>query len=147
MIEGGTAHNITAKDCRFVLGTRCVPQDSNEDWGAKIEAEAARLTAEMQAIHPDTGITVTPRWDVPGLRAEEDGPAETLARQLTGANGRAVVSYGTEAGQFQHGGYSAVVCGPGHIDQAHQPDEYISVEQFQKGEAFIAGLLDTLCEG
>ena len=101
----------------------------------------------MQKIHPDTGIDVTPKWDVPGLRAEADGAAEALARRLTGANGSGVVSYGTEAGQFQDGGYSAVVCGPGHIDQAHQPDEYISVEQFQQGEAFIARLLDQLCEG
>ena len=147
MIEGGTAHNITAKDCRFMLGARCIPNESNAEWAARIEEEAARLSAEMQKTHPDAGITVTPRWDVPGLRAEPEGAAEALARGLTGANGSGVVSYGTEAGQFQDGGYSAVVCGPGHIDQAHQPDEYISVAQFQQGEAFIARLIDQLCEG
>lgn len=147
MIEGGTAHNITAKDCRFVLGARCIPTESNADWAAKIEAEAARLTAQMRKTHPDARIDVSPRWDVPGLRPEADGAAEALARSLTGANGSGVVSFGTEAGQFQDGGYSAVVCGPGNIDQAHQPDEYISVDQFQQGEAFIARLLDQICEG
>ncbi len=147
MIEGGTAHNITAKDCRFMLGARCIPTEANADWAARIEEEAARLTAEMRKVHPDTGIHLTPRWDVPGLRPEHDGAAEALARSLTGANGSGVVSFGTEAGQFQDGGYSAVVCGPGHIDQAHQPDEYISLEQFHQGEAFIARLLDQICEG
>jgi len=147
MIEGGTAHNITARDCRFMLGARCVPSEPNSLWAERIEAEAERLSAEMKKVHPEAEIRVTRRWDVPGLRAESEGAAEALARHLTGANGSGVVSYGTEAGQFQDGGYSAVVCGPGHIDQAHQPDEYISVEQFRQGEAFIARLLDQICEG
>ncbi|MEM9318711.1 MAG: acetylornithine deacetylase [Pseudomonadota bacterium] len=147
MISGGTAHNITAKDCHFMIGARCVPSEPNAIWAERIEAEAARLSAEMQKIHPDTGIDVRPRWDVPGLAPEDEGAAERLARDLTGANGRAVVSFGTEAGQFQAGGYSAVVCGPGFIDQAHQADEFISVDQFSQGERFIAQLLDQLCEG
>jgi acetylornithine deacetylase len=58
-------------------------------------------------------------------------------RRLTGENGSSVVSYGTEAGQFQAAGYSAVVCGPGNIAQAHQPNEYLTVDQLQKGEAFM----------
>ena len=67
-------------------------------------------------------------------------------RRLTGDNATHVVSYGTEAGQFQTEGYSAVVCGPGNIAQAHQPDEFISVAQFEAGEAFMDRLLKTLCE-
>jgi acetylornithine deacetylase len=57
-----------------------------------------------------------------------------------------VVSYGTEAGQFQREGYSVVVCGPGSIDQAHQPNEFITIEQFEAGEAFLRRLIDTLKE-
>jgi acetylornithine deacetylase len=75
-----------------------------------------------------------------------EGEAEALVRRLTGENGSSVVSYGTEAGQFQAAGYSAVVCGPGNIAQAHQPNEYLTVDQLQKGEAFMARLLDTLME-
>ena len=76
----------------------------------------------MKAIHPYAKITLTPTYGVPGLRPEHEGAAEMLARRLTGDNGSHVVSYGTEAGQFQAEGYSAVVCGPGSIDQAHQPN-------------------------
>ena len=54
------------------------------------------------------------------------------------------MSYGTEAGQFQDKGYSAVVCGPGDIAQAHQPDEYITVAQFNAGHAFMQSLLERL---
>jgi len=55
-----------------------------------------------------------------------------------------VVSYGTEAGQFQEAGYSAVVCGPGDIAQAHQPDEFITLAQFAEGQDFMARLVARL---
>ena len=82
----------------------------------------------------------------PASPPRRKGEAEALVRRLTGENGSSVVSYGTEAGQFQAAGYSAVVCGPGNIAQAHQPDEYLTVDQLQKGEVFMTRLLDTLME-
>ena len=100
----------------------------------------------MKAIHPDCRIDLDARFDVAGLKPEVDGAAENLVRRLTGDNGTHVVSYGTEAGQFQDGGYSAVICGPGSIEQAHQPDEYITIEQFEAGEAFMRRLIDHLTE-
>jgi acetylornithine deacetylase len=147
MIQGGTAHNIPAKDCTFVLSARCVPSEPNGEWAERISAEIARIEVGMKAVRPEAGITALPRWDVPGLRAEEDGEAEALVRRLTGENGSSVVSYGTEAGQFQAAGYSAVVCGPGNIAQAHQPNEYLSVAQFEQGVVMMSKLLDHLQEG
>ncbi|MEJ6507911.1 MAG: M20/M25/M40 family metallo-hydrolase, partial [Octadecabacter sp.] len=108
------------------------------------EAKVAEIEAEMQAIHPNTGIDYTRKFDVPGLKPEVEGSAEELVRQITGDNAINVVSYGTEAGQFQERGYSAVICGPGDIAQAHQPNEYITIDQFKAGEAFMERLLDTL---
>ncbi|MEN8918882.1 MAG: M20/M25/M40 family metallo-hydrolase, partial [Octadecabacter sp.] len=106
--------------------------------------KVAEIEAEMQAIHPDTGIDYERKFDVPGLKPEVTGEAEEIVRQLTGDNAVNVVSYGTEAGQFQERGYSAVICGPGDIAQAHQPNEFITVEQFKAGEAFMERLLDSL---
>lgn len=147
VISGGTAHNVTARDCNFLLGLRAVPSDDITEWAARIEAEIARVADGMKAVRPETGITVTPRWNVPCLKEETDGAAEALVRRLTGENGARVVSYGTEAGQFQEAGYSAVVCGPGNIAQAHQENEFLTIDQFRRGEAFMARLLDTLNEG
>ncbi len=144
MVSGGTAHNITAKDCEFVLTFRIVPGESIAQWTAGFEEKVAELSAQMQAIHPDTGIDVSPAFLVPGLKPETAGSAEELVRQLTGDNGINVVSYGTEAGQFQERGYSSVICGPGDIAQAHQPNEFITVEQFNAGQAFMERLLDSL---
>lgn len=145
-IQGGTAHNITARDCRFVMSVRVVPSESPDTWRARYLARVAEVEAGMQAIHPEARIDTADRFFVPGLRPEEDGAAEALARALTGDNGMHVVSYGTEAGQFQERGYSAVVCGPGNIAQAHQPDEWLSLEQFERGWRFMERLVDTLCE-
>ena len=82
--------------------------------------------------------------DVPGLRPEENGSAEALVRQLTGDNAQHVVSYGTEAGQFQAEGYSSIICGPGDIAQAHQKNEFITVDQFNAGQAFMDKLIENL---
>ena len=144
MIQGGTAHNITAADCRFSCEIRVVPGENIEDWVAAFEGQVAQAVAAMQTIRPETGITLERFFSVPPLRPETDGPAEALARRLTGDNGLHVVSYGTEAGQFQAEGYSAVVCGPGDILQAHQPDEFLEISEFDAGWSFMQRLVASL---
>lgn len=144
MIQGGTAHNITAADCRFSCEIRVVPGEDIEDWVAAFEGQVAQAVAAMQTIRPETGITVARFFSVPPLRPETDGAAEALARRLTGDNGLHVVSYGTEAGQFQAEGYSAVVCGPGDIAQAHQPDEFLEMSEFDAGWSFMQRLVASL---
>ncbi len=144
MIAGGTAANITAADCRFTMDIRVVPGELALEWEAAYAARVARAEAAMQAIRPEARITVERYFWVPPLEPETNGTAEALARRLTGDNGNHVVSYGTEAGFFQAEGYSAVVCGPGDIAQAHQPDEYLTSAQFDAGWAFMGRLLDDL---
>ena len=144
VISGGTAHNITAKDCRFGMDFRAVPGESLTDWRDRYLARVREVEAEMQAIHPDARIDISEKFEVPGLKPETEGEAEMLVRAITGDNGGHVVSYGTEAGQFQERGYSAVICGPGDIAQAHQPDEYITKAQFQAGHDFMQRLLERL---
>jgi acetylornithine deacetylase len=98
----------------------------------------------MRAVHPDTGIDFSIRAAVPGFFADEDDAAVQLVKGLTGQNVTEVVAYGAEAGQFHAAGLSVVVCGPGSIEQAHQPDEYISVEQLEAGTAFMRRLIAQL---
>ena len=144
MIEGGTAHNITAKDCFFAMDFRVVPGENKDAWGTAYLKKVREVEKQMQKVVSDTRIEVTPRFDVPALEPEEDGEAETLVRQITGDNASHKVSYGTEAGQFQEAGYSAVICGPGDIAQAHQPNEFIEVAQFNAGHDFMRKLVARL---
>ncbi|WP_209832569.1 acetylornithine deacetylase [Ruegeria sp. HKCCE3926] len=144
MIEGGTAHNITAKDCTFMMDFRTVPDETQAEWRDAYIEQVRQVEARMQAVHPDTRIELSEHFAIPGLVPEQDGEAEALVRALTGDNASHVVSYGTEAGQFQAAGYSAVICGPGDIAQAHQPNEFISIAQFEAGHGFMQRLVERL---
>lgn len=145
IIEGGTAHNIVAKDCRIVTDIRTIAGENPLDFYARFERHIRdTIEPQLKTIAPDAGIVLSPGKMVPGLRPEENGSAEHLARRITGDNGVHAVSYATEAGQFQAAGYSAVICGPGSIDQAHQPDEFITLDQVHKGWNFINKVKDVL---
>lgn len=102
------------------------------------------LEPMMQAIHPDTGIEFHISAQVPSFQAADDDEAVMLVRQLTGQNKTQCVAYGAETGQFQDAGHSVVMCGPGCIEQAHQPNEYITLEQLDAGTAFVRRLIERL---
>ncbi len=107
----------------------------------------ARLDAELKARAPEAGVRIETRSGTPSLNPHPDSEAEILARRLAGDNGAArVVSYAAEAGQFQEAGYSTVICGPGSIEQAHQPNEYLDVSQLERGAAFMARLVEHLAQ-
>lgn len=145
IIDGGTASNIVAKDCRILTDIRTISGESPFDFYSRFETYVKEeIEPHMKKINAETGITLKPGLMVPGLTPENDGPAERIARQITGDNAAHAVAYGTEAGQFQEAGYSTVVCGPGSIDQAHQPDEFITLEQVAKGWGFMQRLSDVL---
>ncbi len=143
-IKGGTAHNITSKDCWFEMDIRVVSDESVDYWSERYFEKVKEVEMEMKKTSEESKILVDMRSAVPGLRPEADGEAETLVRQISGDNGSHFVSYGTEAGQFQEKGYSAVICGPGDIAVAHQPNEYIEKTQFEKGTNFMKDLINRL---
>lgn len=144
VVEGGTAVNIAAEHCSFTHEVRCIPGERQEDYVALYKARLAEIEPGMKAIAPETGIDFEVTSDTPAMGPETDGAAEALCRRLTGDNGRHVVAYGTEGGLFQRAGWSTVVCGPGDIAQAHQPDEFLSVAQLEAGTAFIRSLIADL---
>lgn len=144
MIEGGTASNITAKDCKFMMSFRVVPSEDEDRWAEQYLEKVREVEKQMQAVVAETRIDITRTFDVPGLQPEKEGEAESLVRLITGDNASHNVSYGTEAGQFKAAGYSAVICGPGDIAQAHQPNEFIEVSQFEAGHDFMRKLVARL---
>ncbi len=150
LMEGGTAINIIPRHCRFVWEIRPVPGDDPDAIAAEVERyiESEVLPA-MRAGHAhgdDDGLGVATETlaRVPPLRPEAGSPAETLALRLAGANHTTTVSFASEAGQFQRAGVPAVLCGPGWVEQAHQPDEFIALEQIDACEAFLRRLIDQL---
>jgi acetylornithine deacetylase len=144
-INGGTAPNILARQCVFVFDLRTPPGVKPAQVLADFAALVARTDAALKARSPEAGVVFEKRASTPALTPEDDGVAETLARALSGDNGPPrVVSYAAEAGQFREAGFSTVICGPGSIDQAHQPDEYVERSQMERGAAFMLRLIDEL---
>jgi acetylornithine deacetylase len=145
VVEGGTAGNILARQCRFLFDLRTPPGLDPLAMLAPVFAEFETESARVQSLYPEAGIKVERRSLTPALAPEPDGEAERFVRTLAGDNGPArAVSYAAEAGQFQEAGFSTVICGPGSIDQAHQPDEYVERSQMERGAAFMARLIEAL---
>lgn len=143
LVNGGTAANILARRCEFTFDLRCPPGFDADAVLAPFFREVAALDAELKARAPEAGVSIHRHSQSPPLAPERDGAAETFARRLAGDNGPGrVVAYAAEAGQFQEAGFSTVICGPGSIDQAHQPDEYVEISQMERGAGFMARLVD-----
>lgn len=144
-IRGGTALNIVPRECRFKWEIRPIPDD---DVDATVEQFKKFCSDEiepaMKAIAGDTGIETKTGVSIPALKPDPGSAAETLVKALTGQNSTEAVAYGTEGGQFQAAGLPTVVCGPGSIEQAHQPNEWISLAQVKAGADFIGKLIDHL---
>ena len=145
LLHGGTAGNILARECRFLFDLRTPPGVDPLAILRPFLDRCAAADAELRARAPEAGVAVRRRSLTPALAPEPDGAAEAFVRGLTGDNGpRRAVSYAAEAGQFQGAGLSTVICGPGSIEQAHQANEYVEVEQMRRGAAFMARLVDAL---
>ncbi|MCB1740737.1 MAG: acetylornithine deacetylase [Gammaproteobacteria bacterium] len=143
VVNGGTARNIISRECSFSWDMRNVPDDDADFYVRRFEQFCnEQVLPAMRAVAPQTGIHTEVVFDVPGLAPEADGSAEALVTALLGSNASDAVSYCTEAGQFQSSGFSAIICGPGSIDQAHQPNEYIELSQIAACEAFLRQVIE-----
>ncbi len=143
VINGGTANNIIPASCAIRWGFRMIPTDDIDALEQEVmDFIANEIEPGLKAVSPECGVISTRLFDVPALLPDEDSPAETLLRHLTGLNQSLRVSYGTEAGRFQKAGIPGVIFGPGSIGQAHLPDEFIDVSQMNECSAFLTKLTD-----
>lgn len=145
-ISGGTARNILPKLCTFAWEFRGLPDLDLSEIPALFAAKAEAVTRErLNRYGPYGRIETVEEVAVPGLAPEPGSEAERLALRAAGRNRTISVSFATEAGRFQQAGIPTVVCGPGSIDQAHQPDEYIALAALEAGEAFLRRVLTECC--
>ncbi len=142
--RGGTQLNIMAGEAEFQWDMRVIPGDSREDIIGEFTDYARGVEAEMRAKAAGCRIEIEQLTNAPALAPEANNPAADIAKAISGHNGTEVVSYAAEAGQFQEAGFSVVICGPGSIDQAHQPDEFITLEQVRAGTVFMRRLIERL---
>jgi acetylornithine deacetylase len=144
VIHGGSALNIVPARCEVELEIRNLPQDDPAALVAAIRADAAAVAEAMHG-DADTRIDLDLMYEYPGLETAVDAEVVELAAALTGNRERIKVAFGSEGGLFSDRlGIPTVVCGPGSIDQAHKPDEYVAIDQLQRCDAMMDALLDRL---
>jgi acetylornithine deacetylase len=145
VIHGGTARNILARECTFYWEFRGLPGEPTSVPLRKVEDFVARVALpRLTRYVAGPSIETTVEIDIPGLAPDPNSAAETLALRLTRSNEVGAVAFATEAGRFQVAGAPTIICGPGSIDQAHKPDEYIAVEQIEACVAFMTRLAEEL---
>ena len=138
--HGGIADNVVPRDAEFRYEFRDLPTADARAMQAQVEAYARSLEPAMQRVAPDAGFRFETICEIPSFLGSVEEPVTQLALRLAGEQRTMLVAFGTEAGLFKNAGIPTVVCGPGSIGQAHQPDEYVSLEQLARCQAFMEGL-------
>jgi acetylornithine deacetylase len=141
--HGGIADNVVPRDAEFRYEFRDLPTADARAMQARMEAHARELEPAMKKVAPDAGFRFETICEIPSFLGSADDPVTRLAQRLAGEQRTTQVAFGTEAGLFKQAGIPTVVCGPGSIVQAHQPDEYVALDQLARCEAFMRGLAAT----
>jgi acetylornithine deacetylase len=144
VIRGGTALNIVPRDCTFDFEIRHLPFDDPDEFIRDVEAFAARFLPDMHAVDPRTFIAFDHVSTLPGFDTHDGSDIAALAPACNDTTDVGKVSFGTEASLFHGASIPTVICGPGHIAQAHQPNEWVSLEQIARCEAFMQRLVERL---
>jgi acetylornithine deacetylase len=144
-MEGGTILNIIPQHAAFTMEWRFIPGDSPHRHLERMRAWISEtIEPAMKAVHPECGFIYNIALEMPGMELAPDHPLATVVKQVAGTNGAGKVAYGTEGGFFEEAGIPTIICGPGHIEQAHQPDEWIAESELAACDRFIRRLADKL---
>jgi acetylornithine deacetylase len=141
--HGGIADNVVPRDAEFRYEFRDLPTADAKRMQADVVAYAGSLEPAMKKVAQDTGFQFETICEIPSFLGSADDPITLLAQRLASEDRTTLVAFGTEAGLFKNSGIPTVVCGPGSINQAHQPDEFVSLTQLERCEDFMRGLAAT----
>jgi acetylornithine deacetylase len=142
-IAGGTAQNIVPNLCELTVDLRTMPGTSFDELHEQIRAFAAQLDTQMKRESPETGCEVEFLAGVPAFVVEDTAPIVNYARRLARTQGAGKVTFGTEAGIFSDAGIPTVIIGPGSIDDAHRPDEFVSLQQLADCDTFMQRMIES----
>jgi acetylornithine deacetylase len=144
-VEGGTILNIIPDRAAFMMEWRVIPGDSPHRHFERMKAWIAEaIEPAMKAVQPACGFDYGIALEMPGMALPADHALATVVKQVSGSNSAGKVAYGTEGGFYESAGIPTIICGPGHIAQAHQPDEWVAESELLNCDRFIRRLADRL---
>ena len=141
--HGGIADNVVPRDAEFRYEFRDLPTADARAMQQQVIAFTEEQAPAMKQVAPDAGFSFETICEIPSFLGSANDAVTRLAQRLSNETGTTLVAFGTEAGLFKNSGIPTVVCGPGSINQAHQPDEFVSLVQLERCEDFMRGLAAT----
>ncbi|MGV3550247.1 acetylornithine deacetylase [Rhizobium sp.] len=145
VIKGGTALNIVPDQCEMLFEIRNIADDDPKTIMNQFFDRAEAIVGPKKNMFPDAEIRLEIFNEYPGLSTDASGEISSRAIALSGQANRIKVAFGTEGGLFQELlGTTAIVCGPGNMEQGHKPDEFVTVEQMEECRAMLARVTETL---
>ena len=144
-VQGGSILNIIPEHAAFAMEWRHIPGDSPYRHMDRLRSVVAgTIEPAMKAVRPECGFSYEICLEMPGMKLADGHALTEAVKQVTGSNSTGKVSYGTEGGFFEQAGIATIICGPGHIAQAHQPDEWIAESELHACDRFVRGMADRL---
>ena len=144
VISGGTILNIVPDSCQFEFEIRHLIEDNPKELINKIKLYTKEnLLPNMHKVSSKTDIHFKEKVTYPGLLIDVNSEPVRYVKKLLNNEKHKKVIFGSEGGLFQEKlNLPTVVCGPGSIDQAHKANEYISIDQLEKGGKFLDDLIN-----
>ncbi len=144
-INGGLAPNMIADFCRLTVSLRVTPGDDEEGIIANLQEKVMQMAHQMQQHFPTSNIAFENVFAVSPMQSPENGPFCDLLTHVFGKRIEQGAAFATDGGNFQQLGIHSYICGPGALSQAHQPNEYISLENFARGTGYIERMIHDWC--
>ncbi len=146
MIEGGLAPNMIADTCKATLSIRVVPGDNGKDLLDTLQKRVdSEIVSKMKGKAEQSNVFFQHLISTPPLRSPQEGAFVDLLTHIYGKQTLRSAPFATDGGQFQRLGINSYICGPGSLDQAHQPNESIPVQRFISGADTIGQLIQYWC--
>jgi acetylornithine deacetylase len=145
VIKGGTALNIVPDNCEMLFEIRNIAGDDPKSIMDQFFDRAEAIVSKSKSRFPEAEIRLDIFNEYPGLGTDEAGAVTERAIALSGQSNRIKVAFGTEGGLFQEVlGTTAIVCGPGSMEQGHKPDEFVTIQQMEECRSMLLRVIDTL---
>jgi acetylornithine deacetylase len=145
MVSGGVAANTVPNHCSFSLDCRHLPSVDPSRILAQAMAFKDQLVDEMQRADPQGNIDLLNEVTTPPFISAVAEPLASLLQSLAASPRRKKAAFTSEAGYFERAHIPTVVCGPGHVEQAHRADEYIALSELDNCSRFLSGLMNWMC--
>ncbi len=137
-IHGGSATNVVPDRCRLDIGIRLMPGMASNVMIERVRAAAKGVLSERQ--FELTVVSESP----PMLLAEDNELYQTLCGTMGQVDTRSVY-FATDAGWLNKADFDCVIFGPGNMDTAHKPNEWISTEELARGKVLVGNIVERYC--